>query len=69
MGEDVTANVKTIYTIPLYIENAPPHLEVRGEVHAVEIPIAPNEARDEAASCPLRIVEMRRQALCVTDPM
>lgn len=31
-GEDVTLNLKTIKTIPLYIENAPPLLEVRGEV-------------------------------------
>ena len=28
VGEDVTANVKTIHTIPLYIENAPPYMEV-----------------------------------------
>ena len=32
-GEDVTANVKTIKTIPLYIEDAPPYMEVRGEVY------------------------------------
>ena len=32
VGEDVTSNVKTIHTIPLYIENAPPYMEVRGEV-------------------------------------
>lgn len=33
VGEDVTSNVKTIKTIPLYIENAPAYMEVRGEVY------------------------------------
>lgn len=33
IGEDVTQNLKTIYTIPMKIENAPPYLEVRGEVY------------------------------------
>ncbi len=32
-GEDVTMNLKTIHTVPLSIENAPPYLEVRGEVY------------------------------------
>jgi DNA ligase (NAD+) len=32
VGEDVTANLKTIRSIPLRIENAPPKLIVRGEV-------------------------------------
>lgn len=32
-GEDVTANLKTIRSIPLKIENAPEFLEVRGEVY------------------------------------
>jgi len=31
-GEDVTTNLKTIKTIPLFIENPPSLLEVRGEV-------------------------------------
>lgn len=31
-GEDVTQNLLTIKTIPIYIENPPPLLEVRGEV-------------------------------------
>ncbi len=31
-GEDVTPNVRTIKTIPLFIEDAPPLIEVRGEV-------------------------------------
>lgn len=33
VGEDVTANLKTIRSIPLKIENAPEFLEVRGEVY------------------------------------
>lgn len=32
VGEDVTANVRTIRTVPLVLENAPDVLEVRGEV-------------------------------------
>ncbi len=33
VGEDVTANLKTIRSIPLKIKNAPEFLEVRGEVY------------------------------------
>lgn len=33
VGEDVTANLKTIKDIPQRLENAPPHLIVRGEVY------------------------------------
>ena len=32
IGEDVTENLKTIHAIPMYIENAPDKLIVRGEV-------------------------------------
>lgn len=33
VGEDVTMNLKTIHTVPLTLENAPPFIEVRGEVY------------------------------------
>ncbi|MBQ9898001.1 MAG: NAD-dependent DNA ligase LigA [Ruminococcus sp.] len=33
VGEDVTANIKTIRSIPLRLKNAPEFLEVRGEVY------------------------------------
>lgn len=33
VGDDITANLKTIHTVPLSIDNAPPYLEVRGEVY------------------------------------
>ena len=33
VGEDVTENLKTIPSIPMYIENAPANLIVRGEVY------------------------------------
>jgi DNA ligase (NAD+) len=49
VGEDVTVNLRTIGAIPLRIDNAPPLLEVRGEVY---LPIAAfarlNEQRAEA---------------------
>ena len=53
VGEDVTSNVKTIHTIPLYIENAPPYMEVRGEVYMPRKSfIMLNEERDEAGLMP-----------------
>jgi DNA ligase (NAD+) len=49
IGEDVTQNLRTIGAIPLRIEDAPPLIEVRGEVY---LPIADfkalNERRAEA---------------------
>ena len=49
IGEDVTQNLRTIGSIPLRIEDAPPLVEVRGEVY---LPIADfkalNERRAEA---------------------
>ncbi|HET9740029.1 MAG TPA: NAD-dependent DNA ligase LigA [Solirubrobacteraceae bacterium] len=49
VGEDVTHNLRTIPTIPLSIEDAPPLLEVRGEVY-MSLPDfqALNERRAEA---------------------
>jgi DNA ligase (NAD+) len=49
VGEDVTHNLRTIPTIPLSIEDAPPVLEVRGEVY-MSLPdfAALNERRAEA---------------------
>jgi DNA ligase (NAD+) len=49
VGEDVTHNLRTIPTIPLRIEDAPPLLEVRGEIY-MSLPdfAALNERRAEA---------------------
>ena len=53
VGEDVTANIKTIKTIPLFIENAPVYMEVRGEVYMPRKSfISLNEQRDEAGIMP-----------------
>jgi DNA ligase (NAD+) len=48
-GEDVTHNLRTIPTIPLRIDDAPPLLEVRGEIY-MSLPdfAALNERRAEA---------------------
>jgi DNA ligase (NAD+) len=49
VGEDVTHNLRTIRSIPLSIEDAPPLVEVRGEVYmALEDFAALNERRAEA---------------------
>ena len=49
VGEDVTHNLRTIGAIPLRIEDAPPLIEVRGEVY-MSLPdfAALNERRAEA---------------------
>jgi DNA ligase (NAD+) len=49
VGEDVTHNLRTIPSIPLRIDDAPPLLEVRGEVY-ISLPdfAALNERRAEA---------------------
>ena len=44
VGEDVTANIRTIHSIPLKLENAPEFLEVRGEVY---MPVASFEKLTE----------------------
>jgi DNA ligase (NAD+) len=49
VGEDVTHNLRTMPTIPLRIEDAPPVLEVRGEVYmSLSDFTALNERRAEA---------------------
>jgi DNA ligase (NAD+) len=49
IGEDVTQNLRTIAAIPLRIDNAPPLLEVRGEVYLPRSAFARlNEQRAEA---------------------
>ena len=49
IGEDVTHNLRTIGAIPLRVEDAPPLLEVRGEVYmSLEDFTALNERRAEA---------------------
>ena len=49
VGEDVTHNLRTIRSIPLHIDDAPPLIEVRGEVFmALEDFAALNERRAEA---------------------
>jgi DNA ligase (NAD+) len=49
VGEDVTHNLRTIGSIPLHIEDAPPLLEVRGEVYmSLEDFASVNERRAEA---------------------
>ena len=63
VGEDVTANVKTIKTIPLFIENAPKYVVksiCRGRVLFVLIKQEMNRG-----ICLLQTVEMRRQGLYV----
>lgn len=44
VGEDITQNVRTIRAVPLRIEDAPPLIEVRGEVY---LPIAAFAALNE----------------------
>jgi DNA ligase (NAD+) len=49
IGDDITANVKTIRSIPLRIENAPLVLEVRGEVYMTRDGFAQLNQREEEA--------------------
>ena len=49
VGEDVTANVRTMREIPHRIEGAPALLEVRGEVYMLHADFAALNARQEAA--------------------
>lgn len=49
VGEDVTANLKTIRKIPLKLKDAPPLLEVRGEVYMPHAAFGQLLAQQEAA--------------------
>ena len=49
VGENVTANLKTIRSIPLRLNNAPPVLEVRGEVYMPRVSFERLSAQQEAA--------------------
>ena len=49
VGDDITANVKTIRSIPLRLADAPPLLEVRGEVYMSRDGFAELNQREEEA--------------------
>ncbi len=49
VGDDITANVKTIRSIPLSLPNAPELLEVRGEVYMTRTGFAELNRREEEA--------------------
>ena len=53
VGEDVTANLKTIRSIPMTIDNAPPRLIVRGEVFMPKKSFEKLNERQEAEGKPL----------------
>ena len=53
VGEDVTENLKTIRSIPMAIENAPPRLIVRGEVYMPKKSFEKLNARQEEEGKPL----------------
>ncbi len=53
VGEDVTENLKTIRSIPMVIENAPPRLIVRGEVYMPKKSFEKLNLRQEEEGKPL----------------
>ncbi len=53
VGEDVTENLRTIRSIPMVIENAPPRLIVRGEVFMPKKSFEALNARQEEEGKPL----------------
>ena len=53
VGEDVTENIKTIRSVPMTIENAPPRLIVRGEVFMPKKSFHKLNERQEAEGKPL----------------
>ncbi|KGF47666.1 NAD-dependent DNA ligase LigA [Veillonella montpellierensis DNF00314] len=53
IGEDITLNARTIKSIPLYIENAPSYIEIRGEAYMPHKAFKRiNIARDEEGLSP-----------------
>ena len=53
VGEDVTENLKTIRSVPLTLHDAPPYLEVRGEVYMSHRSFEALNRRQEEAGKPL----------------
>ena len=53
VGEDVTENLKTIHSIPMRIDNAPPRLIIRGEVFMPKKSFEKLNARQEQEGKPL----------------
>ena len=53
VGEDVTENLKTIRSIPMILDNAPPRLIVRGEVYMPKKSFEKLNARQEDEGKPL----------------
>ena len=53
VGEDVTENIKTIRSVPMVLENAPPRLIVRGEVYMPKKQFRLLNDRQEAEGKPL----------------
>ncbi len=53
VGEDVTENLKTIYSIPMTVPNAPPRLIVRGEVYMPKKSFEKLNATQEAEGKPI----------------
>ena len=53
VGEDVTENLKTIHSIPMRLEGAPPRLIVRGEVFMPRASFEALNAHQEQAGKPL----------------
>lgn len=52
-GDDITQNIKTIHSIPLFINEAPPLIEVRGEVYMSSAGFSKlNEHRNEEGLAP-----------------
>lgn len=53
VGEDVTTNVRTIKSIPLFIKDAPEYIEVRGEVYLPRTEFSRiNKEREELGQTP-----------------